>query len=140
RDRAELALLLRDDFPTVEATGEEHAELARQRLVEAPPHLVADATRRKGVEQPARGPAREALEGGIVAHRDYMVFLGSSGRDSIGPWSESRSMGVAARRAAYSAPRAGGMAASRKQRMYVRGSARALNARMSTRCRQGRSG
>src|SRR5256885_6370541 len=47
--------------------------------------------------------------------------------DNIGPWSESRSIGVTPRRAAYSAARAGGMAASRRQRMYVRGIASALN-------------
>src|SRR5437867_11738805 len=54
RDRAQLPLLLRDDLATVELPREEHAELARQVLVDLLPRLEPRAALHR-VEEHLRG-------------------------------------------------------------------------------------
>src|SRR5262245_4391333 len=67
-DRAELALLLREDFSAVENAREEDRELARELLVEPLPHLESRAALERVEELLAR-LLGEGFELGIVHER-----------------------------------------------------------------------
>src|SRR5437879_2291044 len=135
--RAQLALLLRDHLAAVEGAREEHGELAGEVLVELLPLLVAGAALER-MEELARGVTGLLLELRLV-HRPAprlrrwgprpttscgspnvgifsRILTRSSSADSTGEWAQSMSTGVTPRRAAYWAARAGGTAASRRQR------------------------